>query len=124
MGIGVLAAVLAPDVESRPALLPHARRADPLHCGGGYLFFDWAPLSGNTAAGRACAAEGHSSAGCRRAVLLRRELHVGDCGEYEWYRCPVASLRSGDDCSGVWVTGDPPDQWWRVAGDGEGGGGP
>jgi hypothetical protein len=34
-------------VESGAALLPHARRADPLHCGGGCIFSDWAPLSGN-----------------------------------------------------------------------------
>jgi hypothetical protein len=60
MAIGVLATVLAPDVESRPALLPRVRRADPLQCGGGYLFFDGAPLPGNTSAGRACASKGYT----------------------------------------------------------------
>jgi hypothetical protein len=45
-GTGVLTPVPAPDVEPRSALLPRARRADPLHCGGGYLFLDWAPLPG------------------------------------------------------------------------------
>jgi hypothetical protein len=60
MGTGVLAIVPAPDVESGAALLPPARRADSLHYGGGCLFFDWTPLPGNAAAGRACAAEGYT----------------------------------------------------------------
>jgi hypothetical protein len=47
MGSGVLTTVPTPDVESRAALLPCARRADPLHCGGGCIFFDYAPLPGN-----------------------------------------------------------------------------
>jgi hypothetical protein len=53
MGTGVFIAVPDPDVESRAALLPRARRADPLHCSGGYLFSDWAPLSRNAPTGRA-----------------------------------------------------------------------
>jgi hypothetical protein len=81
-GTGVLTPVPAPDVEPRSALLPRARRADPLHCGGGYIFLDWAPLPGNTAAGRACAAEGYTPVRYHRAILLRRELHVWDCSEY------------------------------------------
>ena len=81
-GTGVLAAVLAPDVESRPALITHVRRADPLHCGGGYLFFDWAPLPGDTTADRACAVEGYTAVRGHRAILLRRALHVWDCSEY------------------------------------------
>jgi hypothetical protein len=56
-GTGVVTVVPTPDVESRVALLPRARRADPLHCGGGCLFFDWAPLPGNVVVGRACATE-------------------------------------------------------------------
>jgi hypothetical protein len=56
MGTGVFIVVLDPDVESRAALLPRTRRADPLHCSGGYLFSDWAPLSGKAPTGRAGAA--------------------------------------------------------------------
>jgi hypothetical protein len=81
-GTGVLIAVPALDVEPRSALLPRARRADPLHYGGGYLFFDWAPLPGNAATGRACAVEGYTAVKGRRAILLRRALHVWDCSEY------------------------------------------
>jgi hypothetical protein len=47
MGTGVSTTVPAPDVESGAALLPRARRADPLHCGGGCIFPEWDPLSGN-----------------------------------------------------------------------------
>jgi hypothetical protein len=79
---GVLATVPAPDVESRSALLPRARREDPLHCGGGCIFFDWAPLPGNAAVDRACAAEGYSSSDDRQEILFRRELHVRDCSEH------------------------------------------
>jgi hypothetical protein len=43
-GIGVSIAVPDPDVESGAALLPRARRTDPLHCGGGCIFSYWAPL--------------------------------------------------------------------------------
>jgi hypothetical protein len=55
-GTGVFIAVPDPDVEFRAALLPRARRVDPLHYGGGYLFSDWDPLSGNAPTGRAGAA--------------------------------------------------------------------
>jgi hypothetical protein len=81
-GTRILTLVPAPDVELRSALLPRVRRVDSLHCGGGYIFLDWAPLPGNTADGRAYVVEGHSSAGCHRAILLRRALHVWDCSEY------------------------------------------
>jgi hypothetical protein len=56
MGTRVSIIVPDPNVESRAALLPHARRADPLHCGGGCIFFDSAPLSGSAPTGRASAA--------------------------------------------------------------------
>jgi hypothetical protein len=45
-----------PDVESGAALLPRARRANPLHYGGGCIFLDWASLSGNSPTDRAGAA--------------------------------------------------------------------
>jgi hypothetical protein len=53
MGTEVSVIVPDPDVESGAALLPRARRVDPLHCGGGCIFLDWAPLSGNAPTGRA-----------------------------------------------------------------------
>jgi hypothetical protein len=56
MGTGVFIAVPDLDVESEASLLPRTRRADPLHCGGGYLLLDWAPLSGNAPTGRVDAA--------------------------------------------------------------------
>jgi hypothetical protein len=46
-GTGVSPAVPYPDVESGPALFHSAGREDCLHCGGGHIFFDWAPVSGN-----------------------------------------------------------------------------
>jgi hypothetical protein len=70
-GIGVFTPVPAPDVDPRSALLPRARRVDPLHCGGGYILLDWAPLPGNTVAGRSCAAKRYASADHRRAILIR-----------------------------------------------------
>jgi hypothetical protein len=70
-GIGVLTTVPAPDVESGAALLPRVRREDRLHCGGGCIFFDWAPLPRNAATGRACAAEGYSPSDDHRAIFLR-----------------------------------------------------
>jgi hypothetical protein len=45
-GTGVSVAVPDPDVEFGAALLPRTRRADPLHCGGGYIFLDWVPFRG------------------------------------------------------------------------------
>jgi hypothetical protein len=71
MGTEVLITVPTPHVEFGAALLPRARRVDSLHCGGGYIFFDWAPLSGNATASRAYAAEGYTPIGDRRAILLR-----------------------------------------------------
>jgi hypothetical protein len=53
MGIGVSPVVSYPDVESGPTLLHSAGRADSLHCGGGCVFFDWAPISGNAPTGGA-----------------------------------------------------------------------
>jgi hypothetical protein len=82
MGTGVLTPVPALDVDPRYTLLPHARRVDPLHCGGGYIFLDWAPLPGNTAVGKVGVVEGNTSVGGCRAILLRRALHVWDYSEY------------------------------------------
>jgi hypothetical protein len=48
-------------VESGPALLHSAGREDYLHCGGGRLFSDWAPLLGNTIADGAGATEGYTA---------------------------------------------------------------
>jgi hypothetical protein len=56
MGIGVSPTIPDPDVESGAALLPRERRVDPLHCGGGHIFLDWASLSGNAPTGGAGAA--------------------------------------------------------------------
>ena len=81
MGIGLLVAVLAPDVESGAALLPCARREDPLHCGGGCIFSDEAPLSGNAPTDRAGATQDHSASRDWPEILLRSGLHVWDCGE-------------------------------------------
>jgi hypothetical protein len=53
---GVPTTVPDPDVEYGAALLPRARREDPLHCGGGYIFLDGAPILGNAPTGRASAA--------------------------------------------------------------------
>jgi hypothetical protein len=108
-GPGVFAPVSDRDVEPRVALLPRARRADYLHCSGGHLFLDWAPLPGNTIAGRSYAAERYASAGGRRAILLRRTLYDWDSSVHQWDRCPTASLRSSDDSSGVWDPSAPPD---------------
>ena len=59
MGTGVFVAVPNLDVESITELLPHTRRADPLHYSGGYIFFDWAPLSGNAPTDGAGVAQDH-----------------------------------------------------------------
>jgi hypothetical protein len=56
---GVFVAVPDTDVESGAALLPRTRREDPLHCSGGYLFYEWAPLSGNATTGGAGVAQDH-----------------------------------------------------------------
>jgi hypothetical protein len=72
MGTGVITTVPGPDVESKAALLPHARRADPLHCSGGCIFFDWAPLSGYAPTNRACVVEGYNPGDDHRVILLRR----------------------------------------------------
>jgi hypothetical protein len=45
-GPGVFAPVLDRDVEPRAALLPRARRADYLHCGGGHYFLTGLPFRG------------------------------------------------------------------------------
>jgi hypothetical protein len=55
-GTGVSVTVHDLDVESRATLLPHTRRVDALHYDGGYIFLDWAPLSGNAPTGGAGAA--------------------------------------------------------------------
>jgi hypothetical protein len=85
MGTGVFTSVPAPDVESGAAMLPHARRADPLHCGGGCIFFDWAPLPGNASTGRAYASEGYAPCHDWHMILLRPGLYVEDGGENHCY---------------------------------------
>jgi hypothetical protein len=52
MGLGVSLAVSYPDVDSRPTLLHSVGRVDSLHCGGGCVFFDWAPILGNVPTNR------------------------------------------------------------------------
>jgi hypothetical protein len=76
MGTGVSVAVPDPDVESGAALLPRARRVDPLHCGGGYLFLDWAPLLGNASTDGVGAAHDHSTGRYWPEILLRSGLYV------------------------------------------------
>ena len=109
MGTGVSLTVPDPDVESGVALLPRARRADPLHCGGGYLFLDWAPFSGNAPTDGAGVSQDHSAGQYWPEILLRSGLYVWDCGEHQCDRIPGSSLYSGDDCSYLWVTCDPAD---------------
>jgi hypothetical protein len=46
-GAGVSPTVFDLDVESGPALLYGVGRENRLHCGGGYILFDWAPFSRN-----------------------------------------------------------------------------
>jgi hypothetical protein len=108
-GIGVFVAVPDPDVESGAALLPRTRREDPLHCGGGYLFFDWAPLSGNASTGGAGVAHDHFDGRYWPKILRRSGLYVWDCGEHRCDRFPGTSLYRGNYCSDIWVTGNPAD---------------
>jgi hypothetical protein len=56
MGPGVSPTVPDLEVESGAALLPRVRRVDPLHCGGGCIFLDWAALSRNAPTDRASVA--------------------------------------------------------------------
>jgi hypothetical protein len=109
MGTGVSVVVPNPDVESEVALLPCMRRADPLHCGGGYLFLDWAPLSGNAPTGGAGVAHDYFTCRYWPEILLKLGLYVWDCGQYRGDRFPSASLYSNDDCADIWVVGDPVD---------------
>jgi hypothetical protein len=109
MGVGVSPAVSYLDVESGPALLYGAGRADRFHYGGGYILFDWAPFLRN-------APTGGASATCRCVisdigpeVLFEGELHVRLCCEHRGNGCSSTSLRSSDDCEGVWVPHDSTD---------------
>jgi hypothetical protein len=119
MGAGVSPAVPNPDVESGAALLPCARRADPLHCGGGCVLLDWAPVSGCAPTGGAGATKGPDPRDCWLEILFRSELYVRDGCEHWVDRFPGTSLYSSADCESIWVTGDPTDQWGPVVGDGE-----
>jgi hypothetical protein len=93
-------------VESGPALLYGARRADCLHCGGGYIFFDWAPFSGNAPTSRAGVTCERVVSDIGSEVLLEGELHVGLRCEHQGDGCSSALLYSNDDCEGVWVPHD------------------
>jgi hypothetical protein len=116
---GVSLAIPDPDVESGAALLPYARRADPLHYGGGRVLLDWAPVSGCAPTGGAGVTKGPDPDNRWAEILFRSELHVRDGCEYWVDRCPGASLYSSDDCESIWVTSDPADHWGPVFGDGE-----
>jgi hypothetical protein len=118
-GAGVSPVVPDPDVESGATLLPCARRADPLHCSGGCVLLDWAPVSGCAPTGEASATEGSNPSNHWPEILFRSELYVRDGCEHWVDRCPGASLYSSDDCESIWVPGDPTDQWGPVVGDGE-----
>ena len=106
MGTRVSPIVPDPDVESGAVLLPRARRANPLHCGGGCIFLDWAPLSRNAPTDGAGSEEDYFSCRHRPEILFRSGLYVWDGGEYSDDRFPGASLYSSDDCAGIWVIGD------------------
>jgi hypothetical protein len=58
MGTGVSPSVFDPDVEFGATLLPCARRENLLHCGGGCVLLDWAPVSGSAPTGGAGATGG------------------------------------------------------------------
>jgi hypothetical protein len=119
IGAGVSPTVLDPDVESGAALLPCTRRADPLHCGGGCVFLDWAPILGCSPTSGAGATEGSIPSNHWSEILFRSELYVRDSCEHWVDRCPSASLYSSDDCESIWVTSDPGNKWERADGDGE-----
>jgi hypothetical protein len=78
-------------VESGPALLHSAGRADCLHCGGGCVLFDWAPISGNAPTGRASVTEGASTSDNWLEILFGAELYVRHCHENWGDGCPRAS---------------------------------
>jgi hypothetical protein len=61
MGVGVSPTVSYLDVKSGPALLHSAGRAYSLHCGGGCVFFDWAPISGKYPTDGASSNEGYAT---------------------------------------------------------------
>ena len=84
-GTGVLTTVPSPDVEPGAALLPRVRREDPLHCGGGCVFFDGAPLPGNASADIACVVKGYTPSYDWCAILLRPGVYVRDGGEHQCY---------------------------------------
>jgi hypothetical protein len=119
-GVGVSLAVSYLDVESRPALFYGAGRADRLHCGGGYILFDWAPFSGNAPTDRAGVTCGCVISDTGSEVLLEGELYVRLHREHRGDGCPNTSLCSSDDCEGVWVPRDSTDQWWSAECYGEG----
>jgi hypothetical protein len=82
MGTGVSITVPNPDVEFGAALLPRARREDPLHCGGGCIFLEWASLSGNAPTDGAGSAEGYVARDYWPEILFRSELYVWDGCEH------------------------------------------
>jgi hypothetical protein len=119
-GTGVYPAVSYLDVESGPVLFYGAGREDCLHYGGGYIFFDWAPILGNAPTSGASVTCGHGLSDNGPKVLFQGELYVGLRREHRGDGCSSASLYSSDDCEGVWVPHDSVDQWWSAEYYGEG----
>jgi hypothetical protein len=119
MVAGVSPAVSYLDVESRPALLHSVGRVDSLHCGGGCIFFDWAPISGNGPTSEAGATKGYATSNGWPEILFGAKLYVWHSREHWGDGCPSALLYSNDDYEGLWFTGNAADQWWPVDGDGE-----
>jgi hypothetical protein len=119
IGVGVSPAVPDLDVESGATFLPCARRADPLHCGGGCVLLDSAPISGCSPTGGASATEGSRPSDHWLEILFKSKLYVWDGCEHWVDRFPGASLYSSNDCESIWVTDDPTDQWGPTDGHGE-----
>jgi hypothetical protein len=120
MDAGLSPAIFDLDVESGPALLYGAGRADCLHCGRGHILFDWAPSSGNAPTDGDGVTCGRVISDFGLEVLFKGELHVQLPCEHQGDGCSSASLCSKDDCEGVWVPRDSVDQWWSAECYGEG----
>jgi hypothetical protein len=119
MGTGVSPAVSYLDLESGPTLLHSAGKADCLHCGGGCIFFDWAPVLGNAPTGGAGATEGYDASDGWPKILFGAKLYVWHYREHWGDGYPSTSLYSSDDCEILWFTSNATFQWWPIDGDGE-----
>jgi hypothetical protein len=117
---GVSPPVPYPDVEFEHALFHGAGRVDFLHCGGGHIFFDWAPVSGNTPTNGAGVTWGCGASDSGLEVLFQGERHVRLHHEHQGNGFSSASLYRSDDCEGVRVPCDLADQWWSTEYYGEG----